>query len=255
MPIQNQTPHMHRESARAKRARLCNEANEQDNRLTQQKDIFALIIKTAPQPNLPMTTVPQKCQITGEKSPSAKLHMIPSTSKVNLCHDELQKKLNKVLENKNHQPHLIEPDYEINLANYACKVPEFVMPQLNSDMDPVTGNLLEHRHLIKGPDKNTLIKALANDLGILAQELGIRMNNGANTIFFVNPRKMPNTKKSACCKLVTSMLPLKAEVNRVMVTIGGDRLDYEVFTSIVPDAFSTVKIHLNSVVSTPKANT
>ena len=79
------------------------------------------------------------------------------------------------------------------------------------------------------------------------------MKKGTNTIFFIHPSKIPKGKKSAYCKLVSSIRPLKSEVNRVRVTIGGDHLDYEGFTSTVPAILTTVKIHLNSVISTPNA--
>ena len=45
----------------------------------------------------------------------------------------------------------------------------------------------------------------------------------------------------------------KTEVNRVRVTIGGDCLDYDGFKSTIPATLSTVKIHLNSIISIPKA--
>ena len=78
------------------------------------------------------------------------------------------------------------------------------------------------------------------------------MKKVTNTIFLTSPRKMPNNNKSACCKLVASMCLLKTEVNAVKIKIRRDRLDYEGFTSTVPDTQSTFKIHLNSVVSAPK---
>ena len=131
-----------------------NGANEKSNHAIQQEDNSTPIITTTPKPNFPISATPYKRQSAKEKSPAAKLRMIPSTSKLNSYHEELQKKLNKVLKNKKYQPHLIGSDYEINLANAACKVPEFIMPQLNSIMDPVTGNLLECTQLIKGLDRN-----------------------------------------------------------------------------------------------------
>jgi len=79
------------------------------------------------------------------------------------------------------------------------------------------------------------------------------MKKGTNTIFFIHPSKILKGKKSAYCKLVSSIRPLKSEVNRVRVTIGGDHLDYEGFTSTVPATLTTVKIYLNSVISIPNA--
>ena len=64
---------------------------------------------------------------------------------------------------------------------------------------------------------------------------------------------MPTGKKSAYCKLVASHRPLKEEKNRIRVIIGGDRLEYEGNKSTVPATLTTVKIHLNSVVSANEA--
>ena len=42
-------------------------------------------------------------------------------------------------------------------------------------------------------------------------------------------------------------------MNRVRVTIGGDRLEHDGHKSTVPATLSTVKLHLNSIISTPGA--
>ena len=54
-------------------------------------------------------------------------------------------------------------------------------------------------------------------------------------------------------KLVSSIRPLKEEVNRVRVAVGRDRLECNVFTHTVPAALSTVKINLNRTISAPEA--
>ena len=64
---------------------------------------------------------------------------------------------------------------------------------------------------------------------------------------------MSKGNKSAYCKLVISIRPLKEEKNRIRVTIGRDRLEYEENKSIVPATLTTVKIHLNSFISTKVA--
>ena len=45
----------------------------------------------------------------------------------------------------------------------------------------------------------------------------------------------------------------KTEVNRVRVTIGGNRLECDRFKSTVPKILIIVKVHLNSLFSTPGA--
>ena len=97
-----------------------------------------------------------------------------------------------------------------------------------------TGDLLEYRHLIKGPDAIIWKKSLANDLGRLAQGVGTRMKEGSNTIFFIHPKLIPKDKNITYVKLVSTIRPLKTEVNRVRVTIGGDRLEHDGDTASIP---------------------
>ena len=116
-----------------------------------------------------------------------------------------------------------------------------------------TGELLEYRHLIQRPNVDICRRALSNDLGRLAQGIGVRMKSGTNTVFFMHPMLILKDKNVTCVKLVSTIRPLKAEVNRVRVTIGGDRLQCEGDTACVPSSLATVKIHLNSTISTPGA--
>lgn len=79
------------------------------------------------------------------------------------------------------------------------------------------------------------------------------MKFSTNAIFFIQLSKTLKGKKVTCVKLVSTIRPLKEEVNRVRVTVEGDRLEYDSFTNTVSTALSTVKIHLNSAISTPRA--
>ena len=57
--------------------------------------------------------------------------------------------------------------------------------QANIVIDPASGQALKYRHLICGPNGATWIKALANNLGRLAQGIVTCMPTGTNTVFFV----------------------------------------------------------------------
>ena len=93
-------------------------------------------------------------------------------------------------------------------------------------------------------------KKMANDLGRLAQGVGTRMKTGTNTIFFIHPSKIPKNKKVTYCRIVSPIRPLKLEVHRMRVTVEGDHLDYDSNTSAVPAQLYTVKLYLNSTIST-----
>ena len=53
----------------------------------------------------------------------------------------------------------------------------------NTMIDTVTGQSLEYRHLIRGPNKDVWMTSLENDLGRLAQGFGTRIPRGTNTVF------------------------------------------------------------------------
>jgi hypothetical protein len=123
----------------------------------------------------------------------------------------------------------------------------------NTVMDSVTGAALEYRHLVAGPNGATWETSLANDLGRLAQGIGTRMPSGTNTIFFIAKSAIPTDRKVTYARLVSSLRPHKTEVERVRVTVGGDRLDFPGATTTHCASLTTTKCLLNSVLSTPNA--
>ena len=106
------------------------------------------------------------------------------------------------------QPNFIEPDD--HLANSVNRDQPLANSVINAD-----GLSLEHRSLIKGPDKLIWERALANDLGRLTQGVGTRMPTGTSTMFSVHPSSIPKNKKVTYMRLVASVRPLKSETYRV----------------------------------------
>ena len=173
----------------------------------------------------------------------------------------------KQLHANRYGPHVIQPD-GAQMGNMQCnllqttvretiekftKTCEMNQMEMNAVPDEVTGQLLEYRHLIKGPDAHIWKRGFANDLGRLAQGVGTRMKSGTNTVFFVHPSKIPKDKKVTYAKLVADLRPLKKETHRVRVTLGGDKLPYEGPTATQSASLVLVKTHLNSVISTENA--
>ena len=89
-------------------------------------------------------------------------------------------------------------------------------------MDPTSGQALKYWHLIRGPNGDTWIRALANDLGRLAQGVSTRMPTGTNTVFFVAKSATPHGRKVTYFQMVASIRPTKAKMNCLRVTVGGD---------------------------------
>ena len=125
--------------------------------------------------------------------------------------------------------------------------------QANIFIDPASGQALEYRNLIRGPDRATWVKALANDLGRRAQGVGTCMPTSTNTVFFVAKSSIPYNRKVTYARMVATIQPTKAEVNRVRVTVGGNRLDFPGTTTTHCAILTTTKCLLDSIISNPGA--
>ena len=79
------------------------------------------------------------------------------------------------------------------------------------------------------------------------------MTTGTNTVLFVAKSAIPHGRKVTYAQMVTSIRPTKAEVNRVRVTVGGDRLNFPGTTTTHCASLTTKKCLLNSTISTPGA--
>ena len=123
--------------------------------------------------------------------------------------------------------------------------------QINAVLNPETGKLEEYRSLRQGRDKALWIKSFANELGRLAQ--GIRDIKGTNCISFIKHSAIPKHKKIAYARIVCSIRPQKKEPYRTRMTIGGNLLDYDGNTRAPTADLVTMKLLLNSVLSTPGA--
>jgi hypothetical protein len=104
------------------------------------------------------------------------------------------------------------------------------------------------QHTTLGPKYR---KDFGNELGRLCQ--GIKDIQGTNTCFFVELSNIPKDRKITYGKLVCDYKPNKTKKERVILTVGGDMLDYtgEVATSTAD--ITTFKILINSTLSTEDA--
>ena len=77
------------------------------------------------------------------------------------------------------------------------------------------------------------------------------MLTGTNTVFFVPKYSIPQGRKVRYAQMVATIRPTNAKVNRVRVTVGGDRLDFPGATTTHCASLTTTKCLLNSTISTP----
>ena len=122
-----------------------------------------------------------------------------------------------------------------------------------SAVDPATGKMCEYGALLKGSEGAEWTHATALEFGRLAQGVGTEMPTGSDTIFFIDHAAKPAHKKATYCRVVVTDRPQKAVKKRVRLTVGGDRIVYNGNLSIPTAELTTVKVHLNSTISTPGA--
>ena len=90
----------------------------------------------------------------------------------------------------------------------------------NVVIDPARGQVLRYRNLIRGPDDATWVKALANDLGRLAQGVGTRMPTGTNTVFFVAKSSIPHEHKVTYAQMVATIRPTMTQTWFTLALVG-----------------------------------
>ena len=122
-------------------------------------------------------------------------------------------------------------------------------------MDGATGKLLEYRHLIKRPEyKDEWNHPYGNKIGRLAQGMKGRVE-GTDTINFIHKHDIPKDRRKYCTygKINCNVRPPKEEKNRTRLTIGGDRINYDGDCGTPSADLLTIKLLLNSVISTEGA--
>ena len=117
------------------------------------------------------------------------------------------------------------------------------------------GNAMTYCRLMKDPELRKIwIPSLANEFGRLAQGIGGRIK-GTNTIRFIHKRQIPSDRwrDVTYVKFVCEEKPNKEERYRTRMAVGGDKVNYPEDVGMPTADLLLVKTHLNSVISTPKA--
>ena len=87
----------------------------------------------------------------------------------------------------------------------------------------------------------------------LAQGCGLGMPAGTNTIFFIEHKLKPKHKKATYLCMTTIGRSNKEEMKQVWWILGEDRIEYDGDLATLTANLTTVKCHINSVISTPGA--
>ena len=117
------------------------------------------------------------------------------------------------------------------------------------------GELLQYRHLIAHKEYQEVWgNGYAKELGRLAQGLD-GVVKGTNTLDFIRKEEVPQDRFRDVTygQIVCNYRPEKEDPNRARLVVGGDRINYPGKVGTPTCNMLTVKLLLNSIVSTPLA--
>jgi hypothetical protein len=128
---------------------------------------------------------------------------------------------------------------------------KFPIVMLNAVLNNDTGKLMEMRHLLLNLKYTKLWgKSYTKELGQLAQ--GMSGTKGTDTIVFIRYNKIPLDRRRHITygKTVVTYRPEKDNPNQTRLTVGGNWIVHHGNVSTPAVEMMTVKMHLNSVIST-----
>jgi hypothetical protein len=124
--------------------------------------------------------------------------------------------------------------------------------QANAIIHPITGKEMEYMALMKDSRLQPLWKrCFGNECGRLFQ--GIRDIPGTDTCVFIKLTTIPTDRHITYGKIVCDYKPHKKEKERVRLTVGSDRLDYSGDVATSTADITTIKLLINSTLSTKDA--
>jgi hypothetical protein len=137
-----------------------------------------------------------------------------------------------------------------------CRIPMLLLCEMANSVIGDNGELLEYRHLVSNPKtRSTWTHSYGNEVGRLAQGMP-GLNTGTNTIFFIQKDQVPRDRaKDVTYGLITTLIRSEKieEPNRTRLVAGGDRVHYLGDAGTPTADLLTVKLLLNSIISTPNA--
>jgi hypothetical protein len=151
---------------------------------------------------------------------------------------------------------ITKPIFKISAELDTRKFPLIWLCKMTNSVLGKQGELLEDCDLIANPKTQaTWTHSYGNELGRLAHGMPGQVM-GMDTIFFIPKDKVPRASaKDVAYGLITYLIrPEKTdEPNRTRFVAGGDRVHYPFNTGTPTANLLTVKLLINSVISTPGA--
>jgi hypothetical protein len=124
--------------------------------------------------------------------------------------------------------------------------------------NPITGRPENIDALLRGTDSPLWTASLANEWARCAQSLSANRPAeqrvaGTDAVFFIRPRQFPAGRKVTYANFVCTVRPAgKAELCRIRMTVGGNRLDACQDVRSPAVGVTDTKLHINSTISDAK---
>ena len=119
--------------------------------------------------------------------------------------------------------------------------------------NPDTMQIAEYPELAKCSEGHLWIESCKGEFGRLLNGHGKKMKTGTNTIKFISADQIPKDKKATYLRIVAAYRPEKENPPQICFTVGGNLIFYPGNTSTKAADIVTVKIFINSTLSTPNA--
>ncbi len=128
------------------------------------------------------------------------------------------------------------------------------MPMIN----PMTGELISsYKRLMNNPDTAEVwMTAFGKDFGGMSQGDNKTGQKWSDAMFVMSPQDIPNIPKDRVvtyARVVINHCPQKTDPNRIRITAGGNLINYPGKLTTWMADITTLKLHWNSVLSTPGA--
>ena len=133
--------------------------------------------------------------------------------------------------------------------------PHAIVVRISQRCNGCQWRALTVQNLIKRDEyREVWMGALGKEIGRLAQGLP-GVVEGTDTIRFIHKHEIPNDRFKDCTygSIVCNYRPEKEDPNRARLVVGGDKINYPGEVGTPTADMLTVKLLLNSVVSTPGA--
>ncbi|OEU20461.1 hypothetical protein FRACYDRAFT_181335 [Fragilariopsis cylindrus CCMP1102] len=185
-------------------------------------------------------------------------HHVPTNIHIPTAKSQRPKKVQR-LNRYNRYPMVQQPQKPNKFSNGYSKAVEHLQPNFafrasGAVWDDSLNKMAKYRDLINHKDpviKNRWLQSGENEFARLFQGYG--ETEEVDVLDWIRKGDVPRNKQVTYPRYVVAVRPEKSEPYRTRITAGGDRIDYKGNVTTHTASMETIKMHWNSVVSTPGA--